>query len=112
MPGKDIFMVIGGNGFLGRNIVQQLLDRGDNVSVFDIVERYHDVPFYGGDMTNESEVAEALRKVNISFVSDFQGTDNIAERNNLYHSHCFPTCRRSQRRTLLQSQCWWYQGDH
>ncbi len=56
-------MVIGGNGFLGRHIVQQLVDRGDIVSVFDIVERFNDVPFYAGDISDQSSVASALQKV-------------------------------------------------
>ena len=60
---RDVYMVIGGNGFLGRHIVQQLLDRGDIVSVFDIVERYTDVPFYAGDISEQESVASALRKV-------------------------------------------------
>lgn len=55
-------MVIG-CGFLGRHIVQQLVDRGDNVSVFDIVQRYFDVPFYSGDITNIDDLTNALRKV-------------------------------------------------
>jgi len=59
---KDIYMVIG-CGFLGRHIVQQLVDRGDNVSVFDIVQRYFDVPFYSGDITNIDDLTNALRKV-------------------------------------------------
>ena len=67
---RDVYLVIGGNGFLGRHIVQQLLDRGDIVSVFDIVERYKDVSFYSGDITDRDSVASALRKVclNINIV--------------------------------------------
>jgi len=60
---KDIYMVIGGCGFLGRHIVQRLVDRGDNVSVFDIVQRHFDVPFYSGDITNIDDLTNALRKV-------------------------------------------------
>lgn len=56
-------MVIGGSGFLGRHIVQQLVDRGDNVCIFDIVQRYFDVPFYPGDITNIDDVTNALQKV-------------------------------------------------
>ena len=60
---RDVYMVIGGSGFLGRHIVQQLLDRGENVSVYDIVQRYHDVPFFSGDITNQEQMASALRSV-------------------------------------------------
>lgn len=60
---KDVYIVIGGSGFVGRHIVNALLARGDTVSIFDMVQRYHDVPFYTGDLTEEGSVSEALRKV-------------------------------------------------
>ncbi|EPQ54527.1 3-beta hydroxysteroid dehydrogenase/isomerase [Gloeophyllum trabeum ATCC 11539] len=59
---KDIYLVIGGSGFLGRHIVDKLLARGDSVSIFDIVQRYHDVPFYSGDISEEAQVAQAVQK--------------------------------------------------
>lgn len=67
--GKDSYLIIGGSGFLGRHIVEALIARGDIVSVFDIVQRYHDVPFYGGDISEENDVASALEKVGF-LVSD------------------------------------------
>lgn len=43
MPGSESYLVVGGCGFLGRHIVEQLLARGETqVSVFDIVQRHFD----------------------------------------------------------------------
>jgi nucleoside-diphosphate-sugar epimerase len=60
---RDSFLVIGGSGFLGRHIVQALVVRGDPVAVFDIVQRYHDTPFYSGDISDQAQVSDAIRKV-------------------------------------------------
>lgn len=64
MGAPESYLVIGGSGFLGRHIVESLLSRGEKeVAVFDIVQRYHDVQFFSGDITNEDQVADAIRKV-------------------------------------------------
>ena len=90
MSQRDVYMVIGGNGFLGRHIVLQLLERGDIVSAFDIVERYNDVQFYSGDISDQESVASALRKVLIFFFYVIPSTNALVfrvERHVLFTLH-------------------------
>nr|AAQ88129.1 C-3 sterol dehydrogenase [Cryptococcus neoformans var. grubii H99] len=64
-PTFESYLVVGGCGFLGRHIVEQLLGRGETqVSVFDIVQRHFDsnVNFYTGDLSNPQDVENALVK--------------------------------------------------
>ncbi|WVR04593.1 hypothetical protein IAU60_001601 [Kwoniella sp. DSM 27419] len=65
MPSGESYLVVGGCGFLGRHIVEQLLARGENeVAVFDIVQRHFDnnVTFFIGDLSKAEDVENALRK--------------------------------------------------
>lgn len=47
--------MVGGCGFLGRHMVEKLLDRGYQVNVFDIRETFKDdrVKFFIGDLCNK-----------------------------------------------------------
>ncbi|EIW81397.1 C-3 sterol dehydrogenase [Coniophora puteana RWD-64-598 SS2] len=59
---RENFLVIGGSGFVGRHIVDRILARGDAAAVFDIVQRHHDVPFYSGDICDEGQLIDAIKK--------------------------------------------------
>lgn len=64
-PTQESFLIIGGCGFLGRHIVQQLVGRGERqVAVFDLVQRHFDdnVTFYTGDITFPDDLREAITK--------------------------------------------------
>ena len=66
----ESYLVIGGCGFLGANIVDALLKRENvRVAVFDLVERGlpEGVAFYSGDITKKSQVDEAIQRVSLSF---------------------------------------------
>jgi hypothetical protein len=59
----NFFFVIGGSGFLGRHVIEALVTHGDPVVVFDITQPYHFTSFYSGDISDQAQVSEALRKV-------------------------------------------------
>lgn len=62
----ESYLVIGGCGFLGKTIVNMLLEKGESeVAVFDLVQRDLDsrVRFFSGDICDRTVVDDAIRKV-------------------------------------------------
>jgi hypothetical protein len=110
----DSFLVIGGSGFLGRHIVDALVARGDAVAVFDIVQRYHDTPFYPGDISDQAQVSDAIKKVllfshhfALSLVSIL-----FPERRNVHYPHSVTNCWSSRPGPLLEGKRRRHQGCH
>ncbi|MEQ2172658.1 hypothetical protein GOODEAATRI_023353 [Goodea atripinnis] len=64
--------VIGGSGFLGKHLVEKLLDRGYSVSVFDIRQSYElpGVTFHQGDLCDKQKLV-----LTSSASVVFEGTD-------------------------------------
>lgn len=65
-------LVIGGNGFIGTNLVDALLDRGHEVRVFDrypsrFREPLASVEYVAGDLGNHGEVHEAVKDIDWVF---------------------------------------------
>ncbi|XP_063046651.1 sterol-4-alpha-carboxylate 3-dehydrogenase, decarboxylating [Engraulis encrasicolus] len=81
-PSSKRCAVIGGSGFLGRHLVEKLLERGYTVTVFDIRQSYElpGVAFHEGDLCNKEALLAALRDVSLVFhcASPAPGSDNRA----------------------------------
>ena len=126
MPERESYLVIGGCGFLGRHIVEQLLARGETeVAVFDIVQRHFDtyvhpclwvkggrarlmirnVTFYIGDITKPDDVRNAINKV--SLLSDLRDEELTIVWSYCCHPHCFPRSW-SRQGNLRTRQCYLY----
>jgi sterol-4alpha-carboxylate 3-dehydrogenase (decarboxylating) len=64
MASSKSFLVIGGGGFLGRYIVEQLLARGEkNVKAFDLRKTFDEprIEYVVGDLTDLEQVVKATK---------------------------------------------------
>lgn len=68
-PSNKRCTVIGGSGFLGRHLVEKLLERGYSVSVYDIRQSYElpNVTFHQGDLCDKQALLLALKDVSLVF---------------------------------------------
>jgi sterol-4alpha-carboxylate 3-dehydrogenase (decarboxylating) len=62
-------LVIGGSGFLGQHLVEELLVRGHVVSVFDLRSTFHNenVKFYTGNLCNKQDLLPAFEGIDVVF---------------------------------------------
>jgi len=69
MEAIEKYLVIGGDGFLGRHIVKALLDRHEaHVGVLDIVQSEKDdgaTRFFKGDITVKETIVDAIQQVSL-----------------------------------------------
>ncbi|XP_060741431.1 sterol-4-alpha-carboxylate 3-dehydrogenase, decarboxylating isoform X4 [Tachysurus vachellii] len=68
-PSSKRCAVIGGSGFLGRHLVERLVEKGYSVAVFDIAQRY-DIPgvtFHQGDLCDKQALLKVLKDVSLVF---------------------------------------------
>ncbi|XP_046332643.2 sterol-4-alpha-carboxylate 3-dehydrogenase, decarboxylating-like [Haliotis rufescens] len=75
-------LVIGGCGFLGRHLCDELLKRGYSCRVFDVRKTFDDdrIKFFTGDLCNEQDLQPALKGVSCVFhcASPAPSSDNKA----------------------------------
>lgn len=75
---SDNFLIIGGNGFLGFHIVEDLIEQGKTVSIFDIskskdseqlsfIEK-HKIKTYVGDLCSKDDIMNAFKDSSITCV--------------------------------------------
>jgi dihydroflavonol-4-reductase len=67
---SNLTLVTGGAGFIGKHVVDQLLERGDEVRVLDLQVPdipAKDVEYIAGDITDLSDVREAMKGVSKVF---------------------------------------------
>ncbi|XP_013930341.1 PREDICTED: sterol-4-alpha-carboxylate 3-dehydrogenase, decarboxylating [Thamnophis sirtalis] len=68
-PASKKCTVIGGSGFLGQHLVEQLVEKGYSVNVFDIRKGFDNsqVQFYLGNLCKKEDLLPALQGVTVAF---------------------------------------------
>ncbi len=71
-----VVLVTGGSGFIGSHVVDNLVDNGFDVRVFDILKSHRDdVEFISGDITSQDELNTAMQDV--EFVYHIAAASNV-----------------------------------
>ncbi|KAJ6488166.1 hypothetical protein C8R47DRAFT_1071913 [Mycena vitilis] len=84
---KDVYLVLGGDVFAGRHVVEQLKARGDTVFVFDSTQRHDDVECYSGDICVRGQVSDVIQKTGATCVIHTISPLSIRNRDNLSILH-------------------------
>ncbi|KAJ7671487.1 3-beta hydroxysteroid dehydrogenase/isomerase family-domain-containing protein [Mycena polygramma] len=84
---KDVYLVLGGDVFAGRHVVEQLKARGDTVFVFDSTQRHDDVECYSGDICVPGQVFDVIQKTGATCVIHTISPLSIKNRDNLSIFH-------------------------
>ncbi|KAJ7760667.1 3-beta hydroxysteroid dehydrogenase/isomerase family-domain-containing protein [Mycena maculata] len=84
---KDVYLVLGGDVFVGRHVIEQLKARGDTVFVFDSTQRHDDVEFYPGDICIPEEISNAIQKTGATCIIHTISPLSIRNRDNLSIFH-------------------------
>ncbi|KAI6139775.1 hypothetical protein BKA82DRAFT_4019967 [Pisolithus tinctorius] len=64
LQGKDTYLTVDRSKFIDQQIAKQLA-KGDTISVLDTVQRHHDAPFYLGDIIEDQDMLDILRRSGI-----------------------------------------------
>ncbi|KAJ7490124.1 3-beta hydroxysteroid dehydrogenase/isomerase family-domain-containing protein [Mycena galericulata] len=84
---RDIYLVLGGDVFVGRHVVERLKARGDVVFVFDTTQRHDDVPFYAGDICVPEQISSVLQATGATCIIHTISPLSIRNRDNLSIFH-------------------------
>ncbi|KAF7330213.1 NAD(P)-binding protein [Mycena venus] len=59
---KEVYLVLGGDVFVGRHVVEQLKARGDTVFVFGPTQKHSDVECYSGDICVSDQISKVIQE--------------------------------------------------